>query len=98
MAIDNPDGLFAAIDRHDCVRGVLWGHVHQTYEGSRNGVRLMASPSTCVQFAPGEEDFKVDHEPPGFRILALHADGSIQSQVVRTGTMPEGVELASTGY
>jgi len=98
MAIDNPADFFDVIDRHDCVRGILWGHVHQTFEGSRNGVRLMASPSTCVQFAPNEDDFRVDHEPPGFRILALHADGTIDSQVVRVDAMPQGIELASSGY
>ncbi|MCB1774852.1 MAG: 3',5'-cyclic-AMP phosphodiesterase [Gammaproteobacteria bacterium] len=98
MAIDNPAPLFEVIDRHSCVRGILWGHVHQTFEGSRNGVRLMASPSTCVQFAPNEDDFRVDQEPPGFRILALHADGTIGSQVVRIDEMPQGIELASSGY
>jgi Icc protein len=98
MAISNPEAFFDIIDRHDCVRGILWGHVHQTYEGERNGIRLMASPSTCVQFAPNVDDFEVDHEPPGFRILALHADGSIRSEVVRTDAMPHGLDLASSGY
>ena len=64
----------------------------------RNGVRLMASPSTCVQFAPGSDTFQVDEEPPGFRLLALLPDGSIFSEVVRTNEMPQGVELASAGY
>jgi Icc protein len=98
MAISNPEAFFDIIDRYDCVRGILWGHVHQTYEGNRNGVRLMASPSTCVQFAPNVDDFEVDHEPPGFRILALHADGAIRSEVVRTDEMPHGLDLASSGY
>lgn len=98
MTIDNPDPLFAIIDRHPHVRGVLWGHVHQTFDAMRNGVRLMASPSTCVQFAPGSDTFQVDEEPPGFRLLALLPDGSIFSEVVRTNEMPQGVELASAGY
>jgi Icc protein len=58
----------------------------------------MASPSTCVQFAPRTEDFQVDEEPPGFRLLALLPDGSIRSEVVRTQEMPQGLELASSGY
>ena len=98
MAIDNPDSLFEIIDRHPHVRGLLWGHVHQTYDTFRNGVRLMASPSTCVQFAPGIDTFQVDEEPPGFRLLALLPDGGIRSEVLRTAKMPNGVELASTGY
>ena len=98
MTVDNPKALFEVIDRHSHVRGILWGHVHQTFEATRNGVRLMASPSTCVQFAPKAEEFQVDEEPPGFRLLALMPDGTIQSEVVRIAEMPHGVELASAGY
>jgi Icc protein len=98
MAIENPAPLFEVIDRHEQVRGVLWGHVHQTFEGRRGHIRLMASPSTCVQFAPGMDDFQVDEEPPGFRLLALLPDGEIRSQVLRVDTMPQGLERASSGY
>lgn len=98
MTLNNPGPLFAILDRHPHVRGVLWGHVHQTFEASRNGVRLMASPSTCVQFAPKSDVFQVDEEPPGFRLLALLPDGTIRSEVVRIEDMPFGIELASAGY
>ena len=98
MAIDNPDALFDVLDRYVNVRGVLWGHVHQTFEAHRAGVRLMASPSTCVQFTPLQDDFQVDEEPPGFRLLALLPDGTIRSEVVRVDALPLGLELASSGY
>lgn len=98
MTVDNPDALFEVIDRYEHVRGILWGHVHQTFEAMRGGVRLMASPSTCVQFAPNSEDFKVDEERPGFRLLALLPDGTIRTEVLRVDDMPQGVELASAGY
>lgn len=98
MAVRDPAPLFDVIDRHACVRGILWGHVHQCFEGWHDQVRLMASPSTCVQFAPGEDSFQVDHEPPGFRILALDADGNLDSAVVRAEDLPAGLELASSGY
>jgi Icc protein len=84
IALDNPDDLFGVLDRHPQVRGVLWGHIHQTYEGRRGGVRLMGSPSTCVQFRPNTRQLEIDDLPPGFRWLSLHADGRIES----------GVELA----
>jgi len=98
MAIENPNPLFDIIDRHSNVRGILWGHVHQTFEGRRGTVRLMASPSTCVQFTPCHDQFRVDEEPPGFRLLALLPDGTIRSEVVRVDDMPEGLEIASSGY
>lgn len=98
MAIENPDPLFEIIDQHPQVRGLLWGHIHQTYEGQRHGIRLMASPSTCVQFAPGIDEFQVDEEPPGFRLLALLPDGTIRSEVLRINELPRGLEVASSGY
>lgn len=98
MAIENPGEFFAIIDRYPQVRGVLWGHIHQSYDAARNGVRLMASPSTCVQFAPHIDEFKVDEEPPGFRLLALLPDGRILSEVVRIDEVPQGLEAASSGY
>lgn len=98
MTLDNPDPLFEILDRYEHVRGVLWGHIHQTFEAKRNGVRMMASPSTCVQFTPCSDAFQVDEEPPGFRLLALLPDGTIRSEVVRIDDMPVGVELASAGY
>jgi len=98
MAIENPEPLFEIIDRHPHVRGILWGHVHQTFEAQRGDVRLMASPSTCVQFAPQIDEFQVDEEPPGFRLLALLPDGTIRSEVVRVDDMPQGLDVASSGY
>lgn len=98
MAIENPEPLFKVLDRYEQVRGVLWGHVHQTFEGWRGDIRLMASPSTCVQFAPQQDAFQVDEEPPGFRLLALLPDGGIRSEVVRIDKMPQGLEVASSGY
>jgi Icc protein len=98
MAVRNPGPFFAIVDRYPCVRGILWGHVHQCFEGWHGPARLMASPSTCVQFAPGADAFEVDQEPPGFRVLALHVDGRIDSAVVRADDLPAGLEMASSGY
>jgi Icc protein len=98
MRVDNPEALFEVLDRHQHVRGVLWGHVHQTFDAWRDHLRLMASPSTCVQFAPGSSAFQVGEEAPGFRLLALLPDGTIRTEVMRTASLPQGVDIASTGY
>ncbi|MCG8426105.1 MAG: 3',5'-cyclic-AMP phosphodiesterase [Chromatiales bacterium] len=99
MALDNPDSFFEIIDQHSNVRGVLWGHIHQIYEGYYNEqVRMMGSPSTCIQFTPDEDDFAVEHVAPGFRWLELYADGSIRSGVKRLAEMPAGLDIKSGGY
>lgn len=77
IGLDNADALFRVTDAHPAVRGILWGHVHQQYDGLRGGVRLLATPSTCAQFLPHSHDFAIDDRPPAFRSLELAADGSI---------------------
>lgn len=90
--------FFDVLDRYAGVRGVLWGHVHQEIDRLRNGVRLLASPSTCVQFAAGSADFKADDQPPGYRWLDLHSDGRIETAVSRVRDTNFVVELDSKGY
>jgi Icc protein len=98
MAVDNADEFFSVIDRHEQVRGILWGHVHQEFDQMRNDVRLMASPSTCIQFLPGSDGFALDTTAPGYRWLSLHADGRIETCVQRLSEIPGTLDLASAGY
>ena len=82
VGLENAPEFLAALDRHSTVRGVLWGHVHQAYDGDRKGVHYMATPSTCAQFMPGSDEFEIDQRPPGYRWLELAADGTISTRVV----------------
>ena len=61
-------------------------------------MRLLASPSTCIQFAPGSEDFNVSTEAPGYRWLRLHADGRLETGVERVKDFAFTVDYASNGY
>jgi len=58
----------------------------------------MASPSTCVQFAPGSMNFRADDRPPGYRWLELHRDGRIDTGVSRVTDEDFPVDLDSGGY
>jgi Icc protein len=98
MGVDNGSELMEIVEQAPTVRGVLWGHVHQRYDTNHKNTRLMATPSTCVQFSANSDDFSVDNAAPGFRLLALLPDGTIHSQVMRTPELPEGLNLASEGY
>lgn len=83
VGVENPGELFAALDRHPRVRGLLWGHIHQPFDGTRGGVRMMGTPSTCFQFIPGEDGgLAIGDDPPGYRRIALHADGTIDTKVL----------------
>ncbi len=82
VSLENPDELFAVLDRHPNVRGVLWGHVHQPFEGVRGGVRLMGSPSTCFQFALGSDGLPTAAPArPAYRRIGLRADGVIETEI-----------------
>ncbi|MEP1594064.1 MAG: 3',5'-cyclic-AMP phosphodiesterase, partial [Halieaceae bacterium] len=96
--VADADAFFAVLDQYPCVRGVLWGHVHQEIDQRRNNVLLMASPSTCAQFAPGQKNFKVDDVSPGYRWLRLHPDGRIETAVSRVTGVKFSVDLDSGGY
>lgn len=98
IGLRNPDALFAVLDRFPQVRAVLWGHVHQEIDRERNGVRLLASPSTCIQFAPDSEDFKVSEQAPGYRWLRLYADGRLETGVERVEGFAFQVDYGSDGY
>lgn len=96
--VADAEAFWSVLDRFAAVRGVLWGHVHQEVDYMRGKVRLMASPSTCVQFAPGCADFQADDRPPGYRWLALHGDGRLETGVSRVTDEHFPVDLDSGGY
>ena len=98
MMVDNAAEFFAVLDRHPQVRAVLWGHVHQEYDQIRRGVRLLASPSTCIQFQPQSAGFALDEAPPGYRWLELHANGVIETGIARLANYTATLDRRSGGY
>jgi Icc protein len=96
--LENPEEFFELIDAHPQVKAVLCGHIHQSFDTERKGIRLLGTPSTCVQFVPGEEDFAIDATPPGYRWLSLQPDGTIETGLGSLPEIPSGLDLASIGY
>ena len=82
LGLLDAEPFVATLDRHPQVRGVAWGHAHQSLDRFRGAVRLMCTPSTCMQFRPRDPGFVVDERPPGYRVLDLHDDGGIATEVV----------------
>jgi 3',5'-cyclic-AMP phosphodiesterase len=82
VGLENAADFFSIVDRHRNVRAIVWGHVHQAYDGLRKGVRLLATPSTCAQFVPHADEFAIDRRPPAYRTLELQSDGGLLTEVV----------------
>ncbi len=81
LMLDNAAEFFAILARHAGVRGLAWGHTHQPFEGMHGHIRLMGTPSTCMQFAQNAAEFEVDSRPPAYRWLELGDDGGIETGV-----------------
>ncbi|BBV15513.1 MULTISPECIES: 3',5'-cyclic-AMP phosphodiesterase [Citrobacter] len=79
-------------------RYLLCGHIHQELDLDWNGRRLLATPSTCVQFKPHCSNFTLDTISPGWRTLELFADGTLQTQVRRLQGNRFHPDTASEGY
>ena len=83
LGVTNAASLWQVLDRHNSVRGIVFGHVHQAFDALQGKVRLLGTPSTCFQFLAGSNEFAIDPAPPAWRCLTLQPDGSITTQVHR---------------
>jgi Icc protein len=81
LMLDNAPEFFAVVARHAGVRGIAWGHTHQPFEGMHGRVRLMGTPSTCMQFAQNADEFEVDARPPAYRWMVLEDGGGIETGI-----------------
>lgn len=86
------------ISKHSNVKGILCGHIHQELDRMINGVRLLATPSTCVQFLPDSDDFALDSQPPGWRTLDLLPNGDIDTEVHRLEHCNFSADVEAGGY
>ena len=98
IGLRDHDAFFEVLSRHNQVRVLLWGHIHQALDREAGGWRMLASPSTCVQFRPDTHSFAVDKAPPGYRWLELYPDGHIVTGVERIVDDDYGLDVDSGGY
>lgn len=95
--VSNADALFALLEGQPQVRALVCGHVHQESDQHAQGLRQISTPSSCIQFAPGSEDFALDMSNPGYRCFLLHSSGSLETGVKRVaGNF--SVDRSARGY
>ncbi len=83
MQLNNSEEFFVVLDKYPHVKAAIWGHIHQEFNAERNGVHLMATPSTCVQFMPEAGEYRRDGRTAGYRYLKLHSSGEIETYILR---------------
>ncbi len=96
--LKNAEQVQQLLSRFPQVKGVLFGHVHQEVDQVEQGVRFLATPSTCLQFMPNSQDFSLDNLGPGWRTLQLHPDGQIQTRLYRLEQGRFLADTSSNGY
>ena len=98
IGVRNGDRLMKLVEQYDNVKCIIWGHVHQDSDRDHKGIRMISTPSTCVQFEPHTRDFSVDDVSPGFRWMQLNPDGTIDTQVTRVEGIEFEVDMSVKGY
>ncbi|SUB83606.1 3',5'-cyclic adenosine monophosphate phosphodiesterase CpdA [Pragia fontium] len=97
-SLRNAHMLAEVLDKHPQAKTLLCGHIHQDLDLDWNGRRVLASPSTCVQFKPHCTNFTIDELAPGWRYLDLYSDGSIDTTVCRLNSDAFRPDMNSDGY
>jgi Icc protein len=88
VGLQNSEQFLTLIAEPGKVRAALFGHVHQPFEGEHDSIRIIGTPSTCRQFTVGSDEFALDDNPPAYRKICLHADGSIENELIWVDACP----------
>jgi len=83
LGLVNKQDFWELTKPYQNIRGVLFGHIHQEIDTWFNGIRLLAPPSTSMQFKPFSKDLDFDLPTHGYRNLILNPDGSFKTEVAR---------------
>jgi Icc protein len=83
IGLTDRDALWSLLRSHAQVRLICAGHVHHESTTQRQGVTVVTTPATGVQFTPESETLVVDDLPWGYRLVELQDDGTFQTRVVR---------------
>lgn len=81
MMIDNSQDFLSIAAKYPQVKAITFGHVHQAVDCGFGSIRILSAPSTCIQFTPASREFSIDDTAPGYRMIDLYADGSIDTRV-----------------
>jgi Icc protein len=93
IALQHPEPLLELLAASPSVQGVLFGHVHQHWQGELPGqpqVPLFACPSTLCAFPPSQPCPLGRPQDPGGRWLDLRPDHSWSQRLLRWSAFSPG--------
>jgi len=83
MSLDNKDAFLETMAKYPQVKTIIYGHAHQDAYTQFEHIDIYGAPSTCTQFKPECTEFTLDDLNAGYRVLHLHADGSVETNIER---------------
>lgn len=89
-ALQDSEPLLELLDRTDRLRCVTWGHIHQDFQTTREGVLMLGAPSSVANSLPRTPVFTLDPAGPACRWLDLGSDGTVKTGVLRPGQSSTG--------
>lgn len=98
QGLTNAGQLAQIISRYPRVQSLICGHIHQEMDKNWQGKRVLATPSTCVQFLPVSQQFSLDGQQPGWRWFELHSNGRLHSWVERLTGNDFTADMSAQGY
>lgn len=98
IGLKNREAFWNIIDKYPNVKVVIWGHVHQAFDGTHGHVHCLSTPSTCIQFKPQTKTFELDTQSPGYRLLKLHDDGQFETGIYRISDGEFSFDATAKGY
>lgn len=94
IALQQPEALLDRLLAHPQVRALVFGHVHQHWQGQRQRpagappLRLWGCPSTLAAFPAVQPCPLGQPDWPGGRLLELQPDGEITTRLLRWSLLP----------
>jgi Icc protein len=83
MKLENGAELVELVQRFPQVKAVIFGHIHAVFDEWIGDVRYLGCPSSCLQLRHDQPELVIDDLPPGFRLLYLDDDGSLETKLER---------------
>lgn len=87
IGLANADQFWSLLDCYPQVRGVLFGHVHQSWHLQRGSVQLFSVPATAPQFKRACDSAEIETDPalsgPAYGRYQLAETGEILTEIVR---------------
>lgn len=93
LGLKNREQLLLLLESFRQLRAIAFGHAHQQWHSQYQHMDILGTPSSCVQFAAGGDDFAVDDShSPGYRVLELGDDGeAFNTYIVRCSMQIEKI-------